>query len=340
MTERTAQSAAVRFTNLVELRRITLDIDRVLVKSQAKQIIKGNMLKLFLVSIVVAILISSVNIFSSVYSIYNNDLSNISGYSDFFNFKNDDNDNNSDRQPSQDNGFDRGYFDNFTGKVTLMTMPSTVSKSIIFNSIRRGLYIASLIFMPLSISLFGLYIMVVRGKRFSVSQEFKYVFQNAFDKNYFKKWLLCLIQGLIISLLFCLFIVPSIICYYKYYFAFAIMTDNPEISPGDAIKISKRMTKGHKGELFALDVSFIGWFLLGCITCGLALIYVLPYYMATRALYYENFRIRAFQEGRLNALDFMSPEEKARYYQAKTYYQPPNSSYGSGMGTDYYNNNF
>lgn len=64
------------------------------------------------------------------------------------------------------------------------------------------------------------------------------------------------------------------------------------------------MVAGNRGELFALDLSFIGWWLLTCITFGIASIYVVPYYFTTQALYYENFKLRALQEGKLLRMIF------------------------------------
>lgn len=37
------------------------------------------------------------------------------------------------------------------------------------------------------------------------------------------------------------------------------------------------MMQGHKMELFMLHLSYIGWFLLGIITFGIALLYIMPY---------------------------------------------------------------
>ena len=52
-------------------------------------------------------------------------------------------------------------------------------------------------------------------------------------------------------------------------------------------RIKIRITKGHKMDLFILDLSFIGWGLLCGITFGLAGIYVGPYMQATRANAYR-----------------------------------------------------
>jgi uncharacterized membrane protein len=65
-----------------------------------------------------------------------------------------------------------------------------------------------------------------------------------------------------------------------------ILLDRPELSATDAIKESEKMMDGHKMELFILDLSFIGWILLSMLTCGILVLYVEPYMMATKAAFY------------------------------------------------------
>lgn len=70
-----------------------------------------------------------------------------------------------------------------------------------------------------------------------------------------------------------------------------ILMDQPEIGAKDALKVSMAMTEGHKGELFVMHLSFIGWLILTLLTCGiLGLFYVSPYTNTTLAAYYENLK--------------------------------------------------
>lgn len=69
-----------------------------------------------------------------------------------------------------------------------------------------------------------------------------------------------------------------------------VIHDNPEIGVAEALRTSRKMMKGHKGELFVLYLSFIGWFLLGIITCGIAFFWIQPYMYATEAAFYEDIR--------------------------------------------------
>ncbi|MBR1780745.1 MAG: DUF975 family protein [Oscillospiraceae bacterium] len=59
-----------------------------------------------------------------------------------------------------------------------------------------------------------------------------------------------------------LFVIPGIVAAYRYSMAPYILLDNPEISPLEAIRRSKKMMAGHKGELFVTELSFFGWGLL------------------------------------------------------------------------------
>lgn len=83
-----------------------------------------------------------------------------------------------------------------------------------------------------------------------------------------------------------LFFIPGIIKTYSYSMSPYIMAENPNIGALEAITKSKEMMKGHKFELFILDLSFIFWYLLIPITFGFASIYIAPYVNATRTNFY------------------------------------------------------
>lgn len=84
-----------------------------------------------------------------------------------------------------------------------------------------------------------------------------------------------------------LFVIPGIIKAYSYAMTFYILADHPEMSAKDAIKTSQVMMDGHKMDLFVLELSFIGWYLLCIITFGIAALYVGPYVTASYAAFYE-----------------------------------------------------
>ena len=62
---------------------------------------------------------------------------------------------------------------------------------------------------------------------------------------------------------------------------------NPELSATEVITRSRMMMNGHKWNAFVLDLSFIGWFLLTIITCGIVgILWTNPYYSNTNAALY------------------------------------------------------
>ncbi len=84
-----------------------------------------------------------------------------------------------------------------------------------------------------------------------------------------------------------LLIIPGIIKYYSYRMVPYILAQNPDADSFEAIAMSKEMTDGHKMDMFVMDLSFIGWFILGGLLFGIGTILVMPYYNATYAeLYY------------------------------------------------------
>ncbi len=88
-----------------------------------------------------------------------------------------------------------------------------------------------------------------------------------------------------------LFVIPGIIKALSYSMAPYILAENEYyMSPGDAIKESMRIMDGHKMELFTLYLSFIGWYLLSGLTCGILLIYVEPYVQATLVNFYNEIK--------------------------------------------------
>ncbi len=89
-----------------------------------------------------------------------------------------------------------------------------------------------------------------------------------------------------------LLVVPGIVAHYSYRQAFFILLDNPELGALDCIRLSKRMMDGHKTELFILDLSFIGWFIVDyavemLATLPLFSVWLAPYVGVTRAAYYD-----------------------------------------------------
>lgn len=102
--------------------------------------------------------------------------------------------------------------------------------------------------------------------------------------------LIGLMSGLFVFLWSLLLIVPGIIKAYAYSMAFYIKNDNPTYDWKQCLDESQRMMTGNKGKLFLLDLSFIGWILLGALCCGIGTLWVSPYMEAARANFYEDIK--------------------------------------------------
>lgn len=87
-----------------------------------------------------------------------------------------------------------------------------------------------------------------------------------------------------------LFVIPGIVKAYSYSLSMYILAENKGKPALECINESKAMTNGHKMDLFVLNLSFIGWILLGCITFGLAFIWVEPYMHTTFANVYRSLK--------------------------------------------------
>lgn len=128
------------------------------------------------------------------------------------------------------------------------------------------------------------YLKTIRHQQAGIESLFSYF------KELVKIFCLYFMVQLFISLWSLLFIIPGIIATYRYTMAVYIYIDDPSKGVMQCITESKLMMVGHKWEFFVLQISFILWGLLCCVTCGLATLYVAPYMGLTSAVYYDNLK--------------------------------------------------
>lgn len=98
--------------------------------------------------------------------------------------------------------------------------------------------------------------------------------------------------------------IPSIIKMYSYSMLELIIAEHKDITIPRALKISMLITKGHKGELFVLDLSFLGWSLLASLTFGLGYLVLTPYITMTKVNAYHALLQEAIEIGRIRPEDF------------------------------------
>lgn len=101
-----------------------------------------------------------------------------------------------------------------------------------------------------------------------------------------KTFVISVVQGVIVAVLTCLLIIPGIIAAYAYRMTVFNMLDHPDWGPIRCMRESRLMMRGHKAQLFMLDLSFLPWYILCAITMGILYIWKLPHFTTTYALFY------------------------------------------------------
>ena len=105
-----------------------------------------------------------------------------------------------------------------------------------------------------------------------------------------------------------LFIIPGIIAGYRYRFALYNLCENPEMGVMEALHMSKAQTRGHKWELFVLDLSFIGWNILCALTLGILSIWIMPYVQQTDIGYFQAIK-------QMSGVGFQPPQDDGQFHQ-------------------------
>ena len=103
-----------------------------------------------------------------------------------------------------------------------------------------------------------------------------------------------------------LFVVPGIVKAFSYSMALFVLADNPRLGPRKAVSISKVLTRGHKGDLFVLLMSFLLWEILAAVTLEILQLWLAPYVATSFATSYCKLKEEALRTGRLTVADFQA----------------------------------
>ena len=147
---------------------------------------------------------------------------------------------------------------------------STLLRVFLFNVLTVGFYVA--------------FLMLLRtGDNRLTANMFEVSF-----RNYWHKLWGMLLMHIFIILWSLLLVIPGIIKMFSYAMTPYILEENPELGANEAIDRSRAMMKGHKFDLFYLYLSFIGWFILCCLTLGIGFLWLTPYMETATAAFYED----------------------------------------------------
>lgn len=147
---------------------------------------------------------------------------------------------------------------------------------------------------------------------------------SAFDIFGRALWLRIL-MGLKIFAWTLLFIIPGIVAALRYAMAPYILAENPQLTASQAIELSKQMMDGKKGDLFVLNLSFIGWALLAGLTFGIGLLWLNPYMGMAETAFYRSVAPSVYFRQQPGSGDYQPPNNG--YQPPNNDYQQPNSNY-------------
>ena len=146
---------------------------------------------------------------------------------------------------------------------------------------------AFLVTIPLSYALMNVVLRMARNEAIECSY-----FQAMF-KDFAANWSKYVLSGLLVAVLVALIALPTlmigaIILGYAYRLVPFVIHDRPELGIRDILRTSRIMMRGHKWQLFVLELTFIGWALLCILSCGIGFLWLDPYMRMTYAHFYED----------------------------------------------------
>lgn len=109
---------------------------------------------------------------------------------------------------------------------------------------------------------------------------------NGFTEDLSNNFLLGIMEKIYTFLWGLLFIIPGIVKMYSYSMAYYIKADYPTYTWRQCLNYSQQMMKGYKWKHFMLDLSFIGWYIVGALCLGIGTVWVEAYHQATTAHFY------------------------------------------------------
>jgi len=180
----------------------------------------------------------------------------------------------------------------------------------------------AMLILVLVVNICGTFVKVYYCQPISGTEPF-----SALKQNFGRKFGGMVWMSLFIYLWSLLFVIPGIIKAFSYSMTPYILATSPNITATDALKLSMRMTDGHKGKIFVMGLSFIGWHILNSFTFGiLGIFYVNPYENTAYAGLFVELRGYAVATGAIHPAELDGENPYTTYPQYQQY--PPAQPYG------------
>ena len=139
---------------------------------------------------------------------------------------------------------------------------------------------------PLSVGAAAVYIDLVRGDGNIRIRKYFCGFRHFIENTVIA--IMYVLQVVLWSLFF---IIPGIYVSYSFALVFHIKRDHPEYRWKQCFDESENLMRGNRFKLFKLQISHIGWFLLGLAFLLIGSYWTMPYYNTSIAIFYEEVRL-------------------------------------------------
>lgn len=102
-----------------------------------------------------------------------------------------------------------------------------------------------------------------------------------------------------------LFVIPGVVKAFSYSQTLFLINEYPNLGIRKAMKISRVMTNGYKGDLFIMLLSYSGWIALSCISFGIGFLWLIPYMEASFTNCYLELKDIALKSGKILSADLV-----------------------------------
>lgn len=133
---------------------------------------------------------------------------------------------------------------------------------------------------------YGMQFVFLKQARDGQPMNIAHVFRG-FTDDFGGTLLIGLLTTLFTALWSLLLVVPGIVKFYSYAQSFYVKADHPDYDWKACVDESTRLMSGHKMDLFILDLSFIGWYIVGALCLGVGTLWVVPYHVTARTRFYD-----------------------------------------------------
>ena len=147
-----------------------------------------------------------------------------------------------------------------------------------------GAIVSVILVGPLTFGLIRIFLRIARKE--DDQADINYLF-DGFKEKFSESFITSLLVGIFTFLWSLLLIVPGIIKSYAYSASMYLVHER-NMEGTQAITESRKLMYGHKWQAFCLDLSFIGWYIVGFLCLGVGVLWVDAYHAAAKVHFYED----------------------------------------------------